>query len=242
MDRIKLIESYLDGSMSQVDRERFEKSLSEDHELASELALSKDVNKAILDEGTVHFRKVVRKIIEKKTDKANKLLQIIKYPLAAAIALLVGLSLWQVLSSKESPSELYLAFYNPYQIDLSTRSVERSADKVEIAYLLYQEGDYESSFEILKNYLNKNYDNLTAHYYLGLNAIELKLYSLAIEELQLVGQDSSTPFALHAQWYAAITYLQLNQPDKARRYLTILAETENMYSQKAKTILKKLKS
>lgn len=241
MDRTKLIESYLDGSISQVEKEQFEELLSIDQELVKELALHKSVNEAILDEETVRFRGTIRKIINQRTGKTGKFLHAIKYPLAASILLLIALSLWQIFFLKKSPAELYLAYYTPYLSDNLTRSAEQSKDNIEVAYLLYQEGDYESSFEILQSYFNESFDNQTAHYYMGLNAMELKMYNVALEEFKLVEQDPSTPFALHARWYIAMTFLQLNRPDEARQYLISLAQAESIYSEKAASILKKLK-
>jgi hypothetical protein len=241
MERIKLIESYLDGSMHPVDREQFEKSLAEDKELAAEFELTKDVNEAILDENTVNFRKEVRRIIEMKSDRMRNILHSFKIPFAASIIILIGLSLWQFISFKQSPQELYTAFYSPYQTDLTTRSAENEIDKSELAYLLYQRGEYEASFKMLKNYLLKNNDNETAHYYLGLNAMELKMYSVAIDEFLPLQRETCNPFALHAQWYISLAYLELGQPDEARKYLTILAGQQNMYAKKAKIILKKMK-
>ncbi len=241
MEKTRNIESYLDGSMNQEEREKFEKSISEDTELASEVALSKDINEAILDEGTVHFRKLIRNIIDMKSDRYRQVIKALNIPLAASILILISLSIWHILSTK-SPSELYTSFYQPYQTDISTRSTVSSADKTDLAYKMYQEGNYEGSFEILQNYLNTNFHDQTAHYYCGLNAVELGMYNLAIEELKLVEQDIVSPLSLHARWYLALTYLHINQPDDAKKYLLPLTSKENMYSERAQSALKKLKN
>jgi hypothetical protein len=240
MERTKVIESYLDGSMNQSEQENFEKLIREDTELASQVALSKDINDAILDEGTVHFRKLVRSVIDANTDRYRKVIRTLKIPLAASILLLIGLSFWHILSYK-SPAEIYETYYKPYEIDLYTRSANSSSEKSEEAYKMYQGGNYKGSFEILQNYLTENNSNLTAHFYCGLDAIELGIFNIATEELIPVEQNIVSPFSLHARWYLALTYLRLNQPEDARRYLLILVSNDNMYSENAKSILKKLK-
>jgi tetratricopeptide (TPR) repeat protein len=240
MEKTRIIESYLDGSMNPEEREKFEKSIAEDSELASEVALSKDINDAILDEGTVHFRKVVRNIIDNNTNRFRKVLKVLNVPLAASIILLIGFSFWQILSVK-SPAEIYSTYYKPYLTDLSSRSSNTNTGNTDLAYKLYQEGNYKASFELLQNFLASNSDDQTAHFYSGLNAVELGMFNSAIEELKRVEKDLASPFSLHARWYLAMIYLQLNQPEDARKYLLMLSSQENMYSENVRSILKKLK-
>ena len=123
---------------------------------------------------------------------------------------------------------------------LSTRSIEQSRNSIQLSYYLYQEGDFQTSYEILKNYISSNFDDQTAHFYLGLDALELSLYDQAIDEFTLVEQNNVSPFALHAQWYLAMTYLKTGRVDHAKIILRHLTKEENMYSVKAKKILKKL--
>ncbi|MGD2034068.1 MAG: hypothetical protein PVF73_03365, partial [Bacteroidales bacterium] len=145
-----------------------------------------------------------------------------------------------ILSFK-SPQELYTVYYKPYQSDISTRSVINSADKIQLSYILYQEGNYEVSYGILKNYLKKNTDP-AARFYFALNAIELNETDIAISELLTLEDNTFTPFALHARWYLAMLYLKKNEAAKAEKYLNILAAEENMYRKRAKNILNKLRS
>ena len=111
---------------------------------------------------------------------------------------------------------------------------------MQLSYYLYQEGDYQASYEILKNYISKHFDDQTAHFYFGLNALELNLYDQAIDEFALVEQDTISPFALHARWYLAMTYLKTGNSKSARLFLQRLADNDNMYSAEAKKILKKI--
>ena len=48
MKKIEMIEKYLDGTMSDSEKENFEKFLTQDEELASELIFHKELNEAIL--------------------------------------------------------------------------------------------------------------------------------------------------------------------------------------------------
>ena len=245
MKKTKMIESYLDGSKEKEEREKLEILLNKDKDLFAEVELHKDINEAISDDNVFDFRNIIITLFGKKdTRKLEKkagFMKYLKYPVAAAIIVLIGFSLFQILTFK-SPSEVYQIYYKPYQTDISTRSIINSTDKIQLSYILYQEGNYEASFEILSNYLEKNIDDQAAQFYYSMNAIELDKNELAIKELLLIEENTFSPFSLHARWYLAMVYLKLNQADKARIYLEILSLEDNMYSKKAKEILKKLRS
>jgi hypothetical protein len=244
MKKTKMIETYLDGNLNETEKAEFNKLLIEDNCLASEIILHKEVNEAILDNEIHEFREKVYKLISSSAEKSSRFLlfpkKLIKYPVAASIVLLIGISLWQVFSL-ESPDKIYADYYKAYQPDISVRSINTTTDKIQLSYLLYQEGDYESSFEILNNYLAENADNQTARFYLGMNAIELGKIDFAIAELKKIEQDETTPYAIHARWYLAMTYLKSKNPDEARIYLKSLRKEENFYSEKAREVLKKLR-
>jgi tetratricopeptide (TPR) repeat protein len=243
MKKTSRIEEFLDGTMKGKERTEFEKRIANDKELASEVIFHKDVNAAVKEDDVHMFRMKITSIIHPDTIQATDLhtrtTRFFKYPIAATIVLLIGFSLWQIIANKSS-FEIYTKFYSPYQTDISTRSGEQLADKIQLSYLLYQDGDYEASFEILKNYLAQNFNNKTAHFYYGMNALELQQYDIAISELKAVAEDLSTPFSIHAKWYLAMAYLKYDQEEEALKYLNQLASTQNIYRVKAVKILRML--
>lgn len=243
MKQTSMIEKFLDGKLEGKERSEFEKRIASDKKLASEVDLHKDVNDAIKEDYIHKFRMNIRRIIHSgkynSTNLQTRMTRFIKYPIAAAIILLIGFSVWQLVLNKSS-FEIYSMFYSPYQTDISTRSGEHNADKIQLSYLLYQEGDYEASFELLRNYLAKDITNQTAHFYYGMNALELQQYDVAITELETVAHDISTPFSLHANWYLAMAYLKIDQKEKASKYLKQLSNTNNFYTEKAARILRML--
>ncbi|MBN1597937.1 MAG: hypothetical protein JW894_06555 [Bacteroidales bacterium] len=243
MKTIQTIEEYLDGSLNSKKSNAFREKMSANKQLKDEVELHRSVNEAIKDDALYEFRQNVKKVITKNSKRANKQILFIKtyikYPVAAGIVVILGLSIWK-LTTRITPSEVFNEFYKPYQTDISTRSVNQSANSVQLSYILYQEKDYEASSEILKNYLSQNYNDITAHFYYGMNALELKNYKLATTELLLVANDRSTPFKIHAQWYLAMTYLKMNKRNDAENILEKLTESDNIYTNAAKKVIRKL--
>ena len=244
MDNLEKIERYLNGSMLSKEKKEFDTLLKNNSKLLAEVVLVKEINEAILDDEAEEFRQTLKKIInpDQESKPINKsLINALKIPLAASVIILVGLSLYNIFIHQDS-SKLFSNFYKPYSTDISTRSAEKMKDNIQLSYYLYQEGDYESSYEMLKNYTIKNFDDQTARFYLGLNALQLQYYKLAIDEFTMVEQDTVSPFALHARWYLAMAYLKEGNIKSARHFLQKLTDEDNMYSYRARKILKKLKS
>jgi len=245
MKYTRMIETYLDGKMNKEESEKIRELINKNKEFSAEVNLHEDINESIKDDQIFELRNNIITLLNKKDtettsgEKAN-FMKYMKYPVAATILVLIGFSLFQILSFK-SPQEIFHLYYNPYQTDITTRSVINSTDKIQLSYILYQEGNYKVSFEILKNYLEKNTTDQAARFYYSMNAIELDKNDLAISELLTILEDSFTPYSLHARWYLAMVYLKTGDVEKARKYLKILSDEENIYSKRANTILKKLR-
>lgn len=240
MKNTSTIESYLDGSMSSEQRIEFVKRMADDPNLAHEVEFFSEVNSAILENDVHYFREGLKGIIRRNSPGKKKLyVSWIKFSVAAGILILIAVSVWQIVFTYTAP-ELYANYYSPYESDVLVRSADISADKTQLSYLLYQQGDFEASFGILENYLEENYNNPTARFYFGMNAMELGLNELAIDNLAQIEADPSTPFSLHARWYVSLLYLKTNQAEKAITHLTILSSSENLYTSQSKDLLKKL--
>ncbi|MBN2522398.1 MAG: hypothetical protein JXB24_03945 [Bacteroidales bacterium] len=245
MKHTRMIETYLDGKLNKEGSEKIKVLMNKNKEFSAEVNLHNDINESVKDDQIFELRNNIITLLNKKDtettsgEKAN-FMKYMKYPVAAAILLLIGFSLFQILSFK-SPEEIFHLYYNPYQTDITTRSVINSTDKIQLSYILYQEGNYEVSFEILKKYLEKNTADQAARFYYSMNAIELDKNDLAISELLIILEDSFTPYSLHARWYLAMLYLKTGEVEKSRKYLHLLANEENIYTKRSKTILKKLK-
>jgi tetratricopeptide (TPR) repeat protein len=244
MKTISLIETYLSGEMDEEQRKIFKLDMENDKRLIADFKLLEETNESVLDDEVHEFRKSIKNIINKpeyQTKTIEIFRKFFKYPLAASIFVLIIISLWQLITIV-SPERIYNKFYSPYDADISTRSASTSADNINIAYLLYQKGEFESSFEILNNYLLNNKDNQTARFFQGMNAMELGKFDRAISELKEVEKDYSTPYAIHARWYLSLAYLKAKEIDEAKKYLNRIVEDDVFYAEQAKKILKKIKS
>lgn len=93
----------------------------------------------------------------------------------------------------------------------------------------YQEKDYQTAYDILKNY---NEGDLQLKLAKGNTEYNVGKYAEAInsfnEVLELTG---SKNYKNYANWYLALTYLKKDKPDQAIKLLNQLPETADFYNQ-----------
>jgi tetratricopeptide (TPR) repeat protein len=245
MHKTILIENYISGTLSEVQQKELENLMITDNSFIEEIKLYREVDQAILDDDLHKYRQKVKDLCSDPKSKTSGYFRIkknlIKLSVAASIIFLIGISLWQIIV-RQSPDKIYTSFYRPYEADFSIRSSEIITDKIQLSYMLYQKGDYETCFNILDNYLARNYDNFTARFFYGMSALELGKTKLAIEQLSEVESNVSTPYSIHARWYLSMVYLKTDNLDLAKKYLNILVAEDNFYSEKAKSVLESLGS
>lgn len=244
MKHFRMIEEYLEGNMSQEARNEFEHLLSFDQNLRKDTDLSKEINEAIGEEDIQFFRDTVNEVLKTRIKTTSKWMILahtfFKFPIAAAIVALIGFSLWQIFTVK-SGQYYFNELYAPYQVDITTRSMNNlSKNKIKLSCLLYQEENYQRSFKLLNKYLTRHSKDNTAEFYLGMDAIELRKYNLAIQALSAVAKDPSSLYSLHAKWYLALTLLRVDHKEKAKAFLKVLASSDNLYSDRSKKLLKHL--
>ena len=126
MEHIRKIELYLKGEMSEEERIDFVNLMSDDEKLRKEVDLIKEINEAIVEQDVQKYRQTVREVIEANLETVPKWVSLgrifLKLPVAAAILLLIGFSMWQIFMTKSGP-DYFNEMYSPYQADITTRSI-----------------------------------------------------------------------------------------------------------------------
>jgi hypothetical protein len=234
MDTIRLIEAFLENKLEGKELENFLERLKVDENLKEEIKLHREVNESILDDSQ-QLRKQINTLMNERKFPSSRFLLIL-----SAIAALFVIGLAFISINKQSKlNDAFTEFYKPYDTDLNTRSSERNYSDVTYAYFLYQNKDYKTAFELLKNYNNSKKTNYMVVFYCGLSALELNLNSDAEKYLLQISSDNNSPYSLHADWYLSMLYLKTNNTPMAKKYLNKLSESKCFYSKRAQKILKK---
>ena len=212
-DNSERIERYFREQMSPEENEAFLNDLRSDMDLREEAQMMALMITEMKEEQANESEKLIEDVLgEEKQAKKAKIIRMVCWPLsiAAVIAIFYGVTL--LWDRQSSSNVLFNEYYQSYNIQGASRSVESNAEK-ELVALFNQVGTADDVKPIIDQ-LQKIYDSIDSEY-------EYSLYA-----------DDIT-------WYLALAYLKDDQPDKAKELLKPLAEKGN---EKAVELIKAIES
>jgi|GEM_PF-5880530 len=258
MKDLDLIDDFILGNLSQEDKNRFETSLASDSklqtlvnerkelilvtQLASATARKKEL-KQLLGKGKFEETTAVvtpqltkeNKATTAAPDKKNsgKLVRLLPYLTAAAC---IGAFLFVMLFKTSAGLDpLVNEYYSPYSVTVRSTTGTTTKEK---AFQLYNNKEYKAAIPLLGQ-LSAN--NQEAQLLLGIAQFETGASKEALTQFKALLAEDSELFNDHAKWYAALTYLQLDQSAEAKPLLQSLTN-QTEYAAKARELLAKLNS
>ncbi len=210
-EEMEKIESYLDNSMSTLDKTQFEQELRSNQELAAKTEeirlLQVGIQEAILKQKLKTFHQPAAKVVPMKFAA--------KKWLVAASTIAVILTAGWFLFLKKAPNEKLFASYFRPDPGLPTTMSSSDAYEFEKAMIDYKNGDYQKAIDSWKSQA-KN-DTLT--YFIGLANQSLNNNKEAINLLTQVANDPNKPFYKDACWYLGLALLKEKDFSKAISYI-----------------------
>jgi len=244
-----ILQKYLDNELSERELARFEQELNASPELLVDLDLYKEVDEAIADTEVLDFRAQLNDLREetRRSESGRKVFRFTRpwhYAASAALALLVAIGLATVLGRPLSNSDLFVKYMKPYELVLTNRSMESDVIKALMnkAGVAYLEGDYETAVLWFDEVLKIDAEEVEAEFCIGVSNMELRKYVDASESFTKVIEHNDNLFIQKAQWFQAGCLLAMNETERARRQLAMIASSENhFYRSDAEKILKRMK-
>jgi len=243
------IEGYIYNRLSEEELASFEAELAENKSLVSEVGLIREIDQALKEADVMRLRGKLQSIAgeiasEKQTERsfAGKATarRVILSSVAASLILLLGIT--GLLSRESSRDDLYQNFHTTYQTSGISRSASLTTDQaLSLAMQKFDNQEYETALNLLKDVISKNQNNMVGHFYAGAALQETGKYQNAIREYETVIVDKDNLFIEQAEWYIGLCYLQTNEDKKAYKQFKKIAKNEGFYQQKAQAILRKIK-
>ncbi len=244
-----ILQKYLDNELSERELARFERELNASPELLVDLDLFKEVDEAIADTEVLDFRAQLTDLREetRRSESGRRVFRFSRpwhYAASAALALLVAIGLATVLGRPLSNSDLFVKYMKPYELVLTNRSADSDATKLVMKYAedAYISGDFEGAIGWFTEVLENNFEKIEAEFYIGASSMELTKYVDASESFTKVIEHNDNLFINRAEWYLAGCLLAMDETDRARRQLAMIASSANHYHKDdAAKILKRMK-
>lgn len=241
----RLIERFMSGEMNDDELRWFSNELKFNKELSTELKLDKDLDKILMDEDVIEFRKKLFSMLnasKQKTSQRIFKLQPRKWQLAAAAAIAVlmmtGGAILFTQQHSYTPEKLFSMYYDSDKSIELTRS--GSADIVE-AVLKFQQKDFQGASLVFAEILDRDSSNIAVWFYNGISYIETNRIDDAVKAFQYIIDDKKNLYIEHAEWYLGLCYLKNEQIDFAvEQFRKIAIDQKNYHQKEAEKILAKL--
>lgn len=249
----RVFESYLSGEMPDPEKKEFENLLQSDattQESFNHYRLSQTHIAAASDRRLKNKLDEIGNDLFDQEDATYNNSRPLYYKMAVAAAVLVlmvlsGSYFYQNYLGVDSTEELFMAYYEPLPADnFTTRSSEAEglAEWIE-AMNFYRKGNFEQAAQIFESLASDTTFDLQtpAMLYGGISFLEINAPDKAIALLTQISQNSLA--AQEANWYIAMSYLQLEEVSEAVARIRQIAENPDHYKvREATELLDKLKA
>ena len=230
MENEALIYKYFEQQLSEEEKVLFASLLQNDAAFAKEVEYQKNVKKAI----TLNEREAIKQKL--KSYEAKPKFRTAYWLSAAVVILFLGGLTWFQLQPS-SPEKLFQEYYQSYpNVVAPTVRGDSERNLKSDAFYEYDSRNYEKSLTLFSIiYADEGVDY--ALFYKAMSLLELKRYSEAIASFDEFKTTDNNAFSPFVKWYKALSYLKLNEKEKAVELLKELSEKENPQQSKAKELL-----
>ncbi|MHC1708731.1 MAG: tetratricopeptide repeat protein [Bacteroidales bacterium] len=241
MEKMDMLENYLDGKLTADEMKAFEAIMSKDEVLYREYKLHQDMSKALLNDKADDFRKLLDNAHQRYEKKDRRPLW---YKMAAAVIVFLAVGgIVLLLTNRSSPTrDLADKYYQTYQPLNGVRSDNPDQDKIlSAAFQAYDNGDFHSSARDFEALLQLNPANNQVRFYLAVTYMEDNKGTKAIRLLQEIIDSRDVYYLSQSEWYLGICYLWLGRKDEAMLPFERLAKKKGYYQQQALKVLEEIK-
>lgn len=239
---ITLIEDFYKGNLSEKAILAFEDRRKNDPDFDEKVEDYLLIFGEVEDKGVHDFMTTLKEWEADHAPKAEsrELQPYLKY--AAIIFLLIlPLGLWWFgQSSSPSNTELYIAYFEPYEDVITTRSGSQDS-LLMIGMTAYNSKNYDDAIPPLSSFVKQNVNSFAGMTYLAICYLETDKASKAIPLLENTNQNAEGLFQEVAEWYLALAYLKEGKFQSSKGILTnIQNQEDHLYFDQAKILLEKI--
>lgn len=243
-ETLEMIEDYLLGKLSDEKKLYFEKKLIDDIDLQKEIELYRTLKNTLENKNSLEFRKKILTIASKQKHQSTLNIKkenyrFLKWKIAAAFALVIGVLSFLYLPTKSINNELYDKYHTPYPIESRLRGDVLNINN-NSAFNLYAKEDYSKSIPLFKNLITKYPDSTIYQIYLGNSLLKVGMMNEAKATFQKVNLENK--YYEDSQWYLALTYLKIGNIQEVKKILRTLINYEGVHEKNSTALLEKLKS
>jgi len=244
-DDRKLIQDYLDGSLSKEDKQLFDLKIKEKN-FSEAVMFYKAVVGGIEEFHREEFKNELKQHLVKTNPKTKKNRSLREYwPLAAAVVIIIAVGfLYMLLHTETSVTEkIFLSYYKPFPIEVSTRGKPVTHEFT--GFEKYNSHDYKEAAVLFEELISRNDSTVNRpllYLLLGNSYLNTGDIAKAMASFDVVTKSDDVIMAQHGKWYYALALIKTNRSKEALDVLNQIATTTSIYSKPAKEIINKLQN
>jgi tetratricopeptide (TPR) repeat protein len=240
---IDLIEKYYSGKLSAQEQLAVKARMESDPAFAGMATDYIDIIEGVKRAGKEKFKATVTQweaeIVNEQQHISEKPGLFRNYWQLAAVFLLIALAAIYIFipGGKQSPQELYVDYFVPYEDVISLRDV--SNPLITECIHLYNEKKFDLAAERFSKYLTETPNDLDAQFYLGVSLLGSARPEESISTFGMVITGNGL-LKEQAEWYRALAYLKRGDVETTKRLLNDINHEGHDYRTKAAELLGKL--
>jgi len=234
-----LIEGYLGNRLNDTVKREFEERFKNEPDLREELEKHRQLHEAMLDQDAMHFRKKLITIEneELETENPNERQFNFNWKIAAAITVILGLSMFFIFQNTSSEKPLFETYFTAYPLEDTVRGNQK--EELQLALQAYNQKDYKKAVTFLESLTKSMPEAHQLKMYLGSAYLKLGQPKKALSEFKSLTNNAT--YGEQAKWYMAMTYLKMQQNDKVIALLDEIIAFDGIYKGDAMNLYEKLK-
>lgn len=237
-------ERYLAGEMKEAEKEWFRNELGKNEKLRDEIILRQNINSALRNHEVIQLRSKLSAIGKKKAEEEAAKKPRKNRTLTWA-AIFVGLilcgSLALLNTRNMTTEEVFERYYTTYDVTTPLRSAKVASNSdYSTALEYFNIRDYRNAAYYFSKVLSNDPRHMESVMMTGISKFEEENYPEASVSFNKVIDNMDNLFFEDAQWHLALCYLKTGEKDKAVNSLSIIRQSESIYSRHARKILRQI--
>ena len=240
----RFIERYLDNKMEPSERKWFEKEMEGNLWLKKELELRRKANEITSNFDAVKLREKLQKAEMRHRNESVIGKAVKKVPVNYA-AIFIGLIIISTLVLLSGNSLNIRSFTGKALDDYNALTIHRSGDINVPAELtrgmeLSRQGKYNDAIQQFEMLVDGDQSSIQSNFLNGMANMQIDEYRKAIESFDIVISHNDNMFIEDASYYMGLSYLNIEENEKARTILEGLISSDSRYRKSAKKALKSI--
>lgn len=240
MNKLELIERYIQNKVNDEERDQVRRLMDTDADFKAELTFQLELREAVVREESSRLKQRLQSL-EQQAGRQEGGVRMFSVLWKVAAVLVVGLGLLWFFNKPADWGELYANNFEPYPNIVApvVRDVQATGSDIEQAFRHYDSrayADAAAAFDVLRATDTVGF----ADFYYAISLMAQGQTATAVQVLENPDWETPENYQSQTDWYLALGYLKLQNREKAVEYLDKTIANNGAKASQARKILSEI--